>query len=625
MHALGHRFGARAPDSRSRSPCPRSCARQDSLGHDNKALMLVQVAPEPSNAQESLCSLQFASRVRCVELGRAKTHGNNAEAMERLRDAAKQAKQAASEAGQRAEEAEQRAGRAEAEKEAAEARVKASSEAASEAVQRASEAEKKREEAVRSHKEMAALLSEAQEEMGRLRKEVATAKEEAEASRAEAERAKVERQAGSQSGAADLDKLRSALREVQEDRDTQVMVLEEQLEGMRTVHEDERSRLEEERDRLEKKLTDAEARLCAQSSAAGGSGSGSGEAEEEQASLREALKAEQRQRQGVEGQLECLRSSHKALEAELRRAQETAAQESKAARRARHAAEAAEAAVSRNGTPAPGGRASGSSGAGVPRCARKQVRWATPARGGDENIQDYANVGSSSGGGGGVLGAIPEESEDGYDNLWDDSDEDSERVASAPISGHTTPAAPRSVLKKTPRSGAPRPHSSAVAGSARQARHTQLPPARPRRGSSAHATPLKRGSHSASVKRTGLGCDARDFDPTQRAMPFTASRALTPRSPTAQHARTRPAQGNTRQQATVHRAEHAGGVEGKGPVKGGVALLVSAGRRWTPPRLALAAGQGRASRLPAVQTPAPLRAEPGGFAAPCRQGDSCLS
>lgn len=491
--------------------------------------MLVQVAPEPSNAQESLCSLQFASRVRCVELGRAKTHGNNAEAMERLRDAAKQAKQAASEAGQRAEEAEQRASRAEAEKSAADARVMASSEAANEASRRASEAEKKRDEAARSHKEMASLLSEAQGEMERLRKEVAAAKEEAEASRAAAERAKTAGEATGQHSA-DLDKLRSALREVQEDRDTQVMVLEEQLEGMRTVHEDERSRLEDERDRLEQKLSEAEARLCADSSSSNAVSS-SGEAEEEQAALREALEAEQRQRQGAESELERLRAAHKALEADLRRAQATAAHESKAARRAKHAAEAAEAAAARSATPASTGHTGGPSSSRVPRSARKQVRWATQDEGGDENVQDYANVG----GGAGVLGAIPEEDDDGCDTLWDESDgEDGDRIFSAPIPGHATPAAPRSVLKKTPRGARPpRPQSSAVAGSARQARHTQLPPARPRRGSTAHATPLKRGAHGASVKRTGLGCAARKVTPPLYSYP--------PRSHVAFPARSMPA------------------------------------------------------------------------------------
>uniref|UniRef100_A0A7S2RFI6 Kinesin motor domain-containing protein n=1 Tax=Mucochytrium quahogii TaxID=96639 RepID=A0A7S2RFI6_9STRA len=45
---------------------------QDSLGKDNKALMILQVSPTTYNAQESTCSLNFASRVRKCELGKAK-------------------------------------------------------------------------------------------------------------------------------------------------------------------------------------------------------------------------------------------------------------------------------------------------------------------------------------------------------------------------------------------------------------------------------------------------------------------------------------------------------------------------------------------------------------------------
>mmetsp|Transcript_19700 Transcript_19700/g.38525 ORF Transcript_19700/g.38525 Transcript_19700/m.38525 type:complete len:1205 (+) Transcript_19700:638-4252(+) len=45
---------------------------QDSLGKDNKALMILQVSPTTFNAQESTCSLNFAARVRHCELGKAK-------------------------------------------------------------------------------------------------------------------------------------------------------------------------------------------------------------------------------------------------------------------------------------------------------------------------------------------------------------------------------------------------------------------------------------------------------------------------------------------------------------------------------------------------------------------------
>ncbi|GBG30645.1 Kinesin, putative [Hondaea fermentalgiana] len=45
---------------------------QDSLGKDNKALMILQVSPTTFNVQESTCSLNFAARVRQCELGKAK-------------------------------------------------------------------------------------------------------------------------------------------------------------------------------------------------------------------------------------------------------------------------------------------------------------------------------------------------------------------------------------------------------------------------------------------------------------------------------------------------------------------------------------------------------------------------
>ncbi|CAL1386210.1 unnamed protein product [Linum trigynum] len=45
---------------------------QDSLGGDSKTLMFVQISPNESDLSETLCSLNFASRVRGVELGPAK-------------------------------------------------------------------------------------------------------------------------------------------------------------------------------------------------------------------------------------------------------------------------------------------------------------------------------------------------------------------------------------------------------------------------------------------------------------------------------------------------------------------------------------------------------------------------
>eukprot|EP00899_Mesostigma_viride_P014669 jgi/Mesvir1/23202/Mv22665-RA.1 len=51
---------------------------QDSLSGDSKTLMFVQVSPASDNVQESLCSLNFAVRVRNVELGQAKKHTEGA-------------------------------------------------------------------------------------------------------------------------------------------------------------------------------------------------------------------------------------------------------------------------------------------------------------------------------------------------------------------------------------------------------------------------------------------------------------------------------------------------------------------------------------------------------------------
>ena len=42
---------------------------QDSLSKDNKALMITQISPTESDVGETMCTLQFATRVRGVELG----------------------------------------------------------------------------------------------------------------------------------------------------------------------------------------------------------------------------------------------------------------------------------------------------------------------------------------------------------------------------------------------------------------------------------------------------------------------------------------------------------------------------------------------------------------------------
>lgn len=52
---------------------------QDSLGGDSKALMFVQISPNENDLSETLCSLNFASRVKGVELGPAKKQLDNSD------------------------------------------------------------------------------------------------------------------------------------------------------------------------------------------------------------------------------------------------------------------------------------------------------------------------------------------------------------------------------------------------------------------------------------------------------------------------------------------------------------------------------------------------------------------
>ncbi|KAF9620560.1 hypothetical protein IFM89_013225 [Coptis chinensis] len=52
---------------------------QDSLGGDSKTLMFVQISPNENDLSETLCSLNFASRVRGIELGPAKKQLDNSE------------------------------------------------------------------------------------------------------------------------------------------------------------------------------------------------------------------------------------------------------------------------------------------------------------------------------------------------------------------------------------------------------------------------------------------------------------------------------------------------------------------------------------------------------------------
>lgn len=61
-------------------------AFQDSLKGNGKTLMLVNVAPGEDNASESLCSLQFATRVRGIELGPLKRNVESGVELKELRD-----------------------------------------------------------------------------------------------------------------------------------------------------------------------------------------------------------------------------------------------------------------------------------------------------------------------------------------------------------------------------------------------------------------------------------------------------------------------------------------------------------------------------------------------------------
>ncbi|CAI9286680.1 unnamed protein product [Lactuca saligna] len=54
---------------------------QDSLGGDSKTLMFVQISPNENDLSESLCSLNFASRVRGIELGPAKKQIESSEVL----------------------------------------------------------------------------------------------------------------------------------------------------------------------------------------------------------------------------------------------------------------------------------------------------------------------------------------------------------------------------------------------------------------------------------------------------------------------------------------------------------------------------------------------------------------
>jgi len=62
-------------------------------GGNSKTLMLVNVAPTVSDVQETACSLQFASRVRRVELATARKSSDRDAEIEKLRQQVKQMQQ----------------------------------------------------------------------------------------------------------------------------------------------------------------------------------------------------------------------------------------------------------------------------------------------------------------------------------------------------------------------------------------------------------------------------------------------------------------------------------------------------------------------------------------------------
>jgi kinesin family protein C2/C3 len=51
------------------------------LGGDSKTLMFVQLSPANTSAAETMCSLNFAARVRNIELGPAKQNVEDAAAL----------------------------------------------------------------------------------------------------------------------------------------------------------------------------------------------------------------------------------------------------------------------------------------------------------------------------------------------------------------------------------------------------------------------------------------------------------------------------------------------------------------------------------------------------------------
>ena len=59
---------------------------QDSLSSDNKALMIIQVSPDQTDVPESVCSLNFASRVACIEFGGLSSSGGGSGTVVKLKN-----------------------------------------------------------------------------------------------------------------------------------------------------------------------------------------------------------------------------------------------------------------------------------------------------------------------------------------------------------------------------------------------------------------------------------------------------------------------------------------------------------------------------------------------------------